>query len=348
MQQDSALRIAYLCLVVGLVPVAPVCFGQIVAADDAFGLPYQRPLLVEPPGVMANDTHDGNPAAESGGMVILVQPPAFGSLWCEADNSLQLCPDGSFSYSPDTAFPGQDSFRYQLHVSGVVAEATVVLSACESGPVVTFCWQEQAYREQLAAAGLAVISESFENEVVWSDSRSPLTQWQVSSQGVVWQSNHPQPPASNEISTGSGAAYQGQYGIFDPQHGTASGSAIQCDVDQPPAQCFYHDGVTGTSGSGNATLFATGGYFSAVGLANVQALLDESTVVPAGKTGAGFQFFGVISTLPFQRFQWREVDGKVGDPRLLFMDDFILGVISDDLIFAHGFDQVASSGLVWP
>jgi len=68
---------------------------------------------------------------------------------------------------------------------------------------------------------------------------------------------------------------------------------VECDVDQPPAYCFYHDGV---------------------------------------------QFFGVISALPFQRFQWREVDGKVGDPRLLFMDNFIIGLPGDDLIFAHGFE----------
>jgi len=318
--------------------VASESHAQSVAVDDAFGLPYQRPLRVESPGVMGNDRVNGIPAAEAGGVVTLLMPPAFGSLSCDSDNGVLLCADGAFSYTPDAGFPGQDSFRYRLQVQGDVAEATVVLSACESGPQVTFCWQEDAYLQQLAASGLAVINESFENDSAWADSRSPLTQWLVSSQGLFWQSNHPQPPAGNEISTGSGAAYVGQYGIFDPQHGAASGSVVECDVDQPPAYCFYHDGVTAWHSSGAPLLRATGAYFSGIGLANLELLLDDTVTVPAGKTGTGFQFFGVISALPFQRFQWREVDGKVGDPRLLFMDNFIIGLPGDDLIFAHGFE----------
>jgi VCBS repeat-containing protein len=71
-----------------------------VAADDAFTLEEDGSLSIEPSGVLANDTDaDGHSLA-----AVLATGPSHGTL--------TLTADGSFSYSPDADFNGDDSFTY--------------------------------------------------------------------------------------------------------------------------------------------------------------------------------------------------------------------------------------------
>jgi hypothetical protein len=146
------------------------------------------------------------------------------------------------------------------------------------------------------------------------------------SQGIAWQSNHPDPPASNGITTGPGAARTGLWGIFDPDHGYATGTPTECDVDVPPLHCLYHDGFTGVREPGNGPLHGIGGYVHGTFGANVAIALDGGVPFGGGHLGLGYEFFGVIDADPagFGRFEVRELDGKVGQALFIFGDDFSL------------------------
>jgi hypothetical protein len=144
----------------------------------------------------------------------------------------------------------------------------------------------------------------------------------VTTQGIRWASNH---PATNEITTGTGPAHSGAYGLFDPDHGFATGTSAECDIDNPPAHCLLYDGWTGTRTSGGAFQGA-GGYFTGTSGANIAVLLDGGTPIGIGRLpDPGHHFFGVIQTVAFSTFQFRETDGKVGQNKLIFADDFTFG-----------------------
>ena len=91
-------------------------------------------------------------------------------------------------------------------VSGMdTGDATVTLTACSGGPTVFTCWQEAPYLAKLGELGYRNFQEGFENDAVWGSVRSPSTALSVLSQGITWQTNHPDPPASNEITADTSA-----------------------------------------------------------------------------------------------------------------------------------------------
>jgi hypothetical protein len=130
-------------------------------------------------------------------------------LECDSNPTLELCPDGSFIYSPGVDFPGSTSFEYRAIVDAETVQATVTLTACEGGPTVFICWKETAFLARLAALGYGYFREGFEASA-WDVARSPVTAPAVISQGVAWETNHPAPPAGNGITTGAGPARTGQ------------------------------------------------------------------------------------------------------------------------------------------
>ena len=72
-----------------------------VAVDDAYATTEDTALTVAAPGVLGNDTDvDGDPLT-----AVLVAGPANGTV--------DLNPDGSFTYTPDPDFIGTDSFTYR-------------------------------------------------------------------------------------------------------------------------------------------------------------------------------------------------------------------------------------------
>ena len=86
------------------------------AVDDSFETEAGTPLTVAVPGVLDNDTDlDGDPLT-----VALVTGVSNGSL--------TLNPDGSFSYTPNSAFAGTDSFTYEIDDgNGGTDQATVTI-----------------------------------------------------------------------------------------------------------------------------------------------------------------------------------------------------------------------------
>jgi len=300
--------------------------AQLLAVDDHFGVPFGSSLLVEFPGVLENDTFDGEPAEDAGAVAELLSGVSFGVLTCEAEPIFELCPDGSFTYTPATGFAGTDSFTYQAVVGSVVAPATVTLSACSGGPTAFTCWKEASYLAKLGELGYGNFQEGFEDNVAWAPARSPFGTPAVFSQGIEWETNHRDLPAGNDLTTGTGPARTGLWGVFDPDHGYATGTAAQCDVDVPPPDCLFKDGFTGTREPGESTLYAVGGHLTGSGQPNLVMILDGGAPIKLGRiSSGGHQFFGVIDTAGFTSFRVEETDGKIGQAELVFGDDFIFG-----------------------
>ena len=322
-------------LVLTLILVTPVVHGQTMnAVDDTFSVPFLLVLEAEAPGVLANDTYNGQPAEDHGATATLILDATYGFL--------SLASDGSFTYDPDIDFPGVDSFIYEADVGGATSQATVTLTACSAGPspTQTVCWMESPFLAILGDLGYRSIQEGFEDDAAWGLAREQETAPSVLSQGIVWRTNHPDPPASNEITTGSGPALTGLWGVYDPDHGYATGTPTECDVDTPPTYCLFKDGFTGVRQDGENTLYGVGGHFMGSFGPNLVMILNGGTpiglgVVPTG----GHQFFGVIDTAGFSSFRVEETDGKLGQARYVFADDFTIAGIFPDYIFFDGFES---------
>ena len=325
-------KTAFLWITLFLLGAASSAQAQMVAVDDSHGVRYNEPLVVEAPGVLVNDTFNGDPAEDHGATAELMSWPGYGYLSCEAEPTFELCPDGSFTYTPYPEFAGFDSFVYQADVGGELSQATVTLSACTGGPASFECWMEGPYLAKLGELGYSSFQEGFEDDVAWGSVRSPISASFVISQGVKWESNHPDPPASNNITTGTGPARTGLWGVYDPDHGYATGTTAECDVTgTPPPQCLFQDGFTGTREAGESTLYGVGGYFTGGGQPTLSMILDGGTPIGLGRLFVpGHQFFGVIDTAGFTSFRVEETDGKVGQERFVFGDDFTFGTTPSD------------------
>jgi len=323
-----------------LVLLAPAAEGQtLIAYDDTFAVPYADTLLVEAPGVLENDTYHGEPAEGAGATVELVGNVSYGYLSCP-DTALKLCPDGSFVYTPDPDYPGTDTFTYLVTVGTETALATVTLTACSAGPTQYVCWKEAPYLAKLGDLGYQSFQEGFEDDAAWGVVRSPDTALSVVNQGIEWQTNFPDPPASNGITTSMGAARTGFWGVYDSAHGYATGTPTECDVDVPPPGCLFKDGFTGTRQSGESTLYGVGGYFTGQSLSNLVMILDGGTPLALGRLSAvGHQFFGVIDIVGFTSFRVEETDGKVGQELYVFADDFTFAFSGPFSIFSDGFES---------
>jgi hypothetical protein len=256
-----------------------------------------------------------------------------------SQGTLALSSDGSFTYSPGASFDGTDSFVYRAVFGTVSDEATVTLRTCTGGPQIFTCWKEAAFLAKAAALGHPNFREGFEDDAAWGQARHPNTILSVTSRGFEWRANDfdpthvepPQPPSPlpNEITTGPGPARTGQWGIFDLEHGYATGTPVTCDVDNPPSHCLFHDGFTISRGVGSGPLYGAGGFFTGTHGANVAIVLDGDWQNPIGGgrvVGGGHQFFGVIDAGPvgLTEVQFRETDGKVGQALFIFGDDFTL------------------------
>ena len=301
-----------------LIGTGPAFAHDLVAIDDSFGIPFGEPLVVEFYGILENDILNGESAGDKGATAELVTDVDHGTL--------TLNPNGSFNYSPDETFDGTDSFVYRAVFEPVSDQATVTLSACDGGPDVFTCWDETAFLALAAKWGMASFQEGFEDNAAWGLSRSPVALPIVNSLGIKWMTNHPDAPAYNDLTTGSGPARTGEWGVFDPRHGYATGSEFACDVDNPDTVCLYFDGFSGIREPTRGALNGVGGYITGTYGGRVQILLDEIPTNGGGRITPGHQFFGVIDTRPagFTQFEFREVDGKVGQALFIFGDDFTI------------------------
>jgi PKD repeat protein len=107
------------------------------AVPDSFFVRPARTLVVPAPGVLGNDVELDGEALSA----VLVSGPAHGSLALNAD--------GSFSYTPDAAFPGTDSFIYKANDGQFDSQPATVFLAVRPPQV-------DAGRDQATAEGAQV------------------------------------------------------------------------------------------------------------------------------------------------------------------------------------------------
>ena len=101
-----------------------------VAVDDSYSASEGKTLTVAAPGVLANDTDAETNALAVAGAVAVSGP---------SNGSVTINPDGSFAYTPATAFVGTDSFTYKAHdgtaESDKPATVTITVAAVNDAPV---------------------------------------------------------------------------------------------------------------------------------------------------------------------------------------------------------------------
>jgi len=306
--------------------------NHLLAVDDVIAVPSSKFLMVEPLGVLENDTLGGETVGVTS---TLLSDVTKGILSCPTDATRKLCTDGSFNYVANASFDGFDTFTYQAAGGGETAVATVRLSACNKDKTtgVFTCWRESEYLTKLTELGYndtQLFREGFEG-TAWNGVRSTTTNTttaaSITSKGITWSTNF---PASNGITTGSGGHNSGFWGAYDPAHGLAvlgPGNETFCNgpstPEPPPTNCLPYDGLSG-SGTG---LFGVGGYFSGViAGGSIAVILDGAlTSIKIGNLAtAAPQFFGVIKTTGFTTFRFQEESGKTGQENPVFGDDFII------------------------
>jgi hypothetical protein len=298
-------RIHWLAVTVFLGLIGSARAQTLVAVADSYDAPADQTLVVEAPGVLENDTDSrgGN-----------LPPTATAELLGDVTHgTLSLSPDGGFTYTPDGGSLGTDPFTYRV-VDGAdssnPATVTLTVSGCSGAVPVFTCWIESSYLAKVAELGYGSFQEGFEDDAVWSTTRtSPAPS--VTSQGITWEPNH----AANGVRTGSGPARSGLWGFFSLPHGITTGA-----LTDP-----QRDGFIGTAPGG---LVAVGGWLeSNTGGARVQFQLDGG--VPIGfddpTVTSLHKFFGVIDTSGFTTFEIYETEGVVGDQEFIFADDFTFG-----------------------
>ena len=224
-------------------------------------------------------------------------------------------------------------------LNGVCASIAFVSFSANAVPVVYT--NEALFLADLATLGYSSIHESFEDDVVWAESRntisSPGSTPSVISQGIKWTSNY----AGNNIATGDvgGSAPDGLFAIYSLPHGMTQDSGLYCDSAQDPdipIECYQNDGLKVESGTGD-TLYAFGGRIDTANGGKVTFLLDGVDIngndtdnidnwQREGEPADNWKFVGVIDTDGFISAELRELRGKDFQQVLLFSDDFSIGV----------------------
>jgi len=174
------------------------------------------------------------------------------------------------------------------------------------------------------------VSESFEDDEAWGHVRSTIaggnfTALAVTNLGIWWTANND----TSQITTSSGAAQTGDWGVYALPHGSYT-TGIGCTN---PGACG--DGLIGMA-SGvlhGVAAWVRGSYGSKVALflngdlgtpVGFPAVCDSSgeNCVDYGLLTVGAKFFGMIEPAGFASFEFREMEGTVGDQKLLWFDDF--------------------------
>ncbi len=213
--------------------------------------------------------------------------------------------EGAEDLGPDG--PDDDSGHGLLDV---VKAETVLASLVGGGAGVTVFSDENGFLAAVAEAD--VVLEGFEAEPPWDAVRTTAVAGthaadSVTHLGITWTSNH----AHNRITTSSGAARTGDWGLYSAPHG---------DQTVPQPTDFITDGVAGAS---DRRLTGVGGWFTGTAGGKLSVVLDgnEGRAVELGPIDPTHRFYGVVDPSGFTSFEFRELEGTLEDQRFVFVDD---------------------------
>lgn len=204
----------------------------------------------------------------------------------------------------------------------------LVMAKAQTAPVVFT--NETDYVNALASGSYVWVHESFEDDEAWGHVRSTIvggnfTAPAVTNSGIRWTADND----TSQLTTSSGAAQTGNWGVYALPHGnyaTGTGCAT-------PGACG--DGIIGTALQRfhGVAAWVRGSYSSKVALylnaypgtpVAFPEVCDPSgeNCVDYGLLTGGSKFFGLIDPAGFSSFEFREMEGTVGDQKLLWFDDF--------------------------
>jgi ELWxxDGT repeat protein len=106
--------------------------GNPIAGDDSYTVLHDRVATIAAPGLLANDSDpNGDPVT------------AF-QFFQPANGTVSLTQDGSFTYTPNAGFVGQDSFTYVISDGVLTGSGTVTIDVINTAPDA----QDDAYSVQ--------------------------------------------------------------------------------------------------------------------------------------------------------------------------------------------------------
>jgi len=218
---------------------------------------------------------------------------------------------------------------------GLILSGLLLFAAHGKAAPIAFT-NETDYISALASGGYVWVHESFEDDAVWGPVRSTiaggsLSAAAVTNLGVRWTANND----TSRVTTSSGAAITGDWGVYALPHGSyATGSG--CMV---PGACG--DGLLG---SAPQLIHGVAGWVRGFAGSKVALFLDGDLGTPVefpevcdpsgenctdyGLLGGGYKFFGVIEPAGIASFEFREMEGTVGDQKYLWFDDFTVAFVN--------------------
>jgi hypothetical protein len=234
----------------------------------------------------------------------------------------------------------------------------VLAGVAHAAPVVYT--DEISFLAALATLEGSTVHESFEDNLVWADTRTPISNPEnaesVTSQGVVWTSNYPQ----NHLATGGvgGSAPDGSFALYSLPHGLTTDSGLYCDFAEDPnipVECFQNDGLRVES-EANGILFAFGGRIDTANNGKVTFLLDGVDIngndtdnidnwQREGNLADSWVFVGVIEPEGFRSVELRELRGKDFQQVSLFGDDFTIQVPEPEPVWLYGSSLLGLLGI---
>ena len=175
------------------------------------------------------------------------------------------------------------------------AVVALLLLAAPTSAAVTRYTDQATSEADLAALGVSIVHEGFEDDAAWGDVRSPNSAYAVTSQGITFTANS----VNCGVTTGSGPARTGQYGFFEIPHGDPQ------------------NGITdGWILSGDGILYGAGGWVETNTFgARINLVLDGTTVVDFEDVPLDYahQFYGVIDTDGFAAVAVTETEAVIDD-----------------------------------
>ncbi|MEQ8495745.1 MAG: hypothetical protein RLW42_16155, partial [Gammaproteobacteria bacterium] len=184
-----------------------------------------------------------------------------------------------------------------------------------AGAAISAYSDEASFLAALGNLGMPIYREGFESPA-WDHVRTTISGGVASAVtvtrlGMTWSANN----QSSEITTSSGAARNGSWGVYATPHGsyTAPDPGTDCNI---PGDCG--DGLRGDAGT--RSLLGIGGWFDTnTPFAKLGLFLGSYTGDPADAVidatiGTTPVFFGMIVPAGFSTVEFRELEGKTEGP----------------------------------
>src|SRR5262249_9737707 len=108
------------------------------AKDDSYSTPFNTPLSIAAPGVLANDLTPHATIVSYGATTGAEQTTIGAATPTSAGGSVSLNANGSFSYTPPTGFAGDDTWKYVIRNGVATSTATVDIGVGKGNQTITF------------------------------------------------------------------------------------------------------------------------------------------------------------------------------------------------------------------